>query len=80
MDYFEELFGLAGRRIIVTGAGGLLGKAFSQALSAAGAKLYLLDLDKVRVTETTDSIIASGGSAEAILCDITCNDSTRGHT
>jgi 2-deoxy-D-gluconate 3-dehydrogenase len=74
MDYFEELFGLVGKNIIVTGAGGLLGKAFSQALSGAGAKLYLLDVDEIRLRETCDSITCNGGAAEKISCDITSKE------
>ena len=71
MNYFEELFGLAGRRIIVTGAGGLLGKAFSETLARAGAKLYLLDVEEIHLTETADSIVARGGTVEIFFCDIT---------
>ena len=74
MDYLERLFGLADKRIIVTGAGGFLGKAFAQALSGAGAKLYLLDVDEVHLRETCDSITCRGGVAETISCDITCKE------
>ena len=45
MSYLESQFSLSGRRIIVTGAAGLLGRQFCEALGKAGAELSLLDID-----------------------------------
>ncbi|NMD26885.1 MAG: short-chain dehydrogenase, partial [Chloroflexi bacterium] len=39
-----DKFNMTGRAVLVTGAGGLLGKQFSLALAQAGASVMLADL------------------------------------
>ncbi|MDP6080107.1 MAG: hypothetical protein QF435_08550, partial [Arenicellales bacterium] len=66
MSYLEQLFGLQDRRIVVTGAGGLLGTVFSQALGRAGAELVLIDRDKRSLELCDAKLKAIGVSPELI--------------
>lgn len=45
IDFIHKLYGLKNRTAILTGASGLLGTQFSQALSAAGANVVLVDIE-----------------------------------
>jgi NAD(P)-dependent dehydrogenase (short-subunit alcohol dehydrogenase family) len=58
---------LAGRTIIVTGAGRGLGRAYARQCADAGATVVVNDLDPVTAAETVDGIIASGGAALACV-------------
>jgi len=44
MSYLDDIFGLAGKRAVVTGAAGGIGGACANALAAAGAHLVLADI------------------------------------
>lgn len=56
---------------IVTGAARGIGRAISQGLAAAGAKVALCDLNETGLAETAALIRADGGIALAITPDIT---------
>jgi 3-hydroxybutyrate dehydrogenase len=58
---------LAGRIAVVTGAASGIGAACAQALSAAGARVVLMDRDE-RVHDVAAEL---GGSGEAIVADLT---------
>jgi NAD(P)-dependent dehydrogenase (short-subunit alcohol dehydrogenase family) len=64
-----DLFDLRDRAIIVTGAGGALGRAMAVGLTAAGARLALDDLDTARLRETADAVRAAGGQCIAQVGD-----------
>jgi 2-deoxy-D-gluconate 3-dehydrogenase len=66
---------LEGKIAVVTGAGNGIGRASALRLSADGAVLALLDLDKASVEEVASEITASGGKALAIALD--CSDAGR---
>ncbi|MCC8126856.1 MAG: SDR family oxidoreductase [Clostridiales bacterium] len=59
-----------GRVAVVTGAGGVLCSCMSKALAAAGAKVALLDINQEAVQAVVEEILADGGDAIAVKCDI----------
>ena len=61
---------LTGKTAVVTGAGGVLCSAFSQALARAGAKVALLDLNFDAAKRFADKITAEGGIAKAYQCTV----------
>jgi NAD(P)-dependent dehydrogenase (short-subunit alcohol dehydrogenase family) len=70
-----DSFGLWGKRIVVTGASGGLGRAVSLSLGEAGADLVLLARDGDRLEETKESIASGIVSAVSVATvDITRPD------
>jgi NAD(P)-dependent dehydrogenase (short-subunit alcohol dehydrogenase family) len=67
---------LPGKRVIVSGAAGGLGRAFAQAFAAAGAVVVVADIDLKGAQETARLIIESGGMAHAAELDVTSESST----
>lgn len=61
---------LAGKRAIVTGAGGGIGRASALALAAEGAAVAVVDIAADAAAETARQIEAAGGRALAITADI----------
>ena len=47
-------FDLTGRNIVITGAGGLMGRQFAYSLSEFGANLILLDINEKSINELAD--------------------------
>ncbi len=68
--YLEQLFGLAGKVAVVTGGGGVLCGAMSQALARAGVKVAVLDLFPENAQKVADTILADGGEAIVVKCDV----------
>jgi NAD(P)-dependent dehydrogenase (short-subunit alcohol dehydrogenase family) len=66
---------LRGRTAVVTGAGGGIGRGIASGLAAVGASVVLLDLQDQ--TAAVDEVVAAGGRATAIRCDVTSDDSVR---
>ncbi len=69
--YVRDLFRLDGRVAVVTGAGSGLGAAMAKGLAQAGASLVIVDLNEEGATATVATIEAQGGSATAMLTDVT---------
>ena len=69
---------LAGRVAIVTGAGGAgvggLGVTYVQALAANGASVVVADLDGEAAGRVAAGIVADGGRAIGVRCDVTSDD------
>ena len=63
--------GLASKTVIVTGGGGGIGGATCRRFAAEGARVAVLDLNESAATQVADAITASGGMANAFICDIT---------
>lgn len=62
---------------VVTGGGGVLCGAFAKVLSDAGAKVAVLDLNLKAAQAVADEIIASGGCALAVECNVLEPESVR---
>jgi len=64
---------LDGRSVVITGAGGGLGRAFADAFSRAGARVVAADLDEAAAQATVDAI---GGEGVAVGVDVSDEAST----
>ena len=62
---------LHGQVAIVTGASRGLGKAMATALGASGARVVCVARNAELLAKTAESIVAAGGSAVAVPCDVT---------
>ena len=69
-DYLSRMFGLSGRRAVVTGATSGLGVAMASALAAAGAEVVVGGRDTARAEQVVAAIRGQGGSASAVLGDL----------
>lgn len=61
---------LAGKRAIVTGGAGGIGRATAAAFAAEGAAVAVLDLDVAGAQAVAEQITASGGTALALGVDV----------
>jgi NAD(P)-dependent dehydrogenase (short-subunit alcohol dehydrogenase family) len=68
---------LPGKRVIVTGAAGGLGRGFARAFAAAGAEVIAADIHLKGAEETTRLIAESGGMAHAAEVDVASQASTQ---
>jgi NAD(P)-dependent dehydrogenase (short-subunit alcohol dehydrogenase family) len=69
-EYFERVFGLAGKVAVVTGGYGLIGSAFSRGLAAAGAGVAVLGHREEACAVVATEIKAAGGRALAAGADV----------
>lgn len=68
--------GLNGKRVVVTGAAGGLGRAFAQAFAEAGARVLVADIDGAAARDTASAIVREGGEAHACVLDVVDAGST----
>ena len=61
---------LSGKTAIVTGAGGVIGKAISLALAANGAKIVLTGRSRGPLEAVENEIKTAGGECTIIQCDV----------
>jgi NAD(P)-dependent dehydrogenase (short-subunit alcohol dehydrogenase family) len=66
-----KLFELPGKTALVTGAGRGIGKATAEMFAAAGAAVAVLDVSEEHAQRTAEAIGSAGGTAIAIVCDVT---------
>lgn len=59
------------RVVLITGAASGIGKASAQRIASEGGKVVCVDLKLEAVQAVADSIIAAGGEAYALACDVT---------
>ena len=69
-----EMFSLAGKSVLLTGAGGAIGSVLARSLAACGASLGLQDLEESKVSGIAAEIRASGGSASTFGADLSGTD------
>ncbi len=62
------------RTVIITGAGGGLGRSHALAFAAAGANVVVNDINEAAAQEVVDNIHSQGGTASVTLFDITNYD------
>jgi NAD(P)-dependent dehydrogenase (short-subunit alcohol dehydrogenase family) len=67
--------GLATKVAIVTGAGGAIGAATAQSISAEGAAVILGDVDLAAAERTAEAIRSAGGRAIATNLDVSSEES-----
>ena len=67
-------FRLDGQVAVVTGAGAGIGRAISETFAAAGAGVVASDLDAGAARAVADGIVARGGQALGMACDVTRED------
>lgn len=68
---------LEGRRALITGAGGALGRASSLAFAREGAAVAVLDVVAEAAHETVRQVRAEGGEALAIVADVRDEEQVR---
>ncbi len=68
---------LTGQVALVTGASRGLGRAIAVALGKAGAKVACVARNREKLEQTTQEIVAAGGTAECFECDVTSGDSVQ---
>ncbi|WP_420131007.1 SDR family NAD(P)-dependent oxidoreductase [Rhodopseudomonas sp.] len=68
---------LAGKSVIITGAGSGIGRAASLLFTAEGAQLIAVDRTE-GVNETVEQVRKAGGTAEAVMADAGSEDDVKG--
>lgn len=61
---------LQGKAAFVTGAAQGIGRACAERLARDGARVMLSDIDGAKVAATAKAIVAAGGVAESVACDV----------
>lgn len=57
-------------RAVITGAGSGIGAAFAVELANRGGRVVCSDIDEIAASATADAIIADGGEATSLRCDV----------
>ena len=61
----------SGKTVVVTGAGGYIGRASALLFASLGARVVAADVDPNTLGETSAAINAAGGSVTDVVCDLT---------
>ena len=65
-----SVFELHGKVAVVTGAASGIGESTAKVLAAAGASVVAADVDEGGATKTADAIVADGGVAIGVRCNV----------
>lgn len=71
MNAHSDLFSLAGKTVLITGAAGHLGAAMTSALAAAGAHVLINSRHLDHAQREVDRLRQAGGIADATIFDVT---------
>ena len=74
MTAYPDMFSLANRVAVITGAGSGLGAVFAEAMVEAGAVVVISDIDTDKLDETAALLRQSGTNILARRCDVTRED------
>jgi len=66
----ENMFSVAGKVAVITGAGGVLGGSIAKSLSKAGAKIAVLDIRQENLDQRVSELKAAGGEAIGFICNV----------
>ena len=66
----NEMFSIAGKVAVVTGAGGVLGGSIAKSFIDAGAKIAALDIRQEQLDERVNELTANGGEAIGIVGNV----------
>ena len=66
----RDIFSLAGRSALVTGAGQGLGQGIAEGLAQFGAEVAVVDINAQNASQVAEGINAAGGKATSIACDV----------
>ncbi|MBC8374312.1 MAG: SDR family oxidoreductase [Phycisphaerae bacterium] len=69
-----DMFGLAGKKALVTGGSVGIGKACATALAMAGADVAIADIDEPTGEKTAEGLRQMGVSSIFVKCDVTSKD------
>jgi NADP-dependent 3-hydroxy acid dehydrogenase YdfG len=61
---------IAGKSIVITGAGGGFGRLVAQKAAALGARITCADIDLAAAAATVDAVSSAGGTAIAVQTDV----------
>jgi NAD(P)-dependent dehydrogenase (short-subunit alcohol dehydrogenase family) len=67
----KEMFDVAGKSAIVTGAANGIGRAYAEVLAENGARVCLFDVNQATMDQTVTEIRAAGGDVWGQLIDVT---------
>ena len=62
---------LEGKRALITGGGTGLGRSLARGFAEAGAEVVICGRRREPLEETRAAVVASGGTCELVVCDIT---------
>ncbi len=68
MSYLDEMFGLKGKTVAITGGGGVIARAMGDALLRAGANVSLWDIHGGCMEEAREALNESTGEGGRIFC------------
>ena len=70
MATLDSLYGVGGRRVLLTGAAGGIGRATARLLADLGARLALTDVDEGGLAETVAALGPAGATVSALAFDL----------